>query len=192
MSTICGRAAVDQLRPSISCIRLRHADSEPIVMESKKRKTPRIALIHDWFMHVDGSIRVLAELMRCFPDADLFALIDFLPSKKREKNYAFRLQKLLPSKHASCATDACSVYYVPLMPIAIEQFDLAAYDILISSSSTAAKGIIVHPHQVHISYIHSPMRFAWDLEQYYLQRFGWDRGLKGVLRIDLSLSAPLG
>ncbi len=71
--------------------------------------------------------------------------------------------------------------YLPLMPLAVEQFDLADYDIIISSSHVVAKGVIVGPDQLHISYIHSPIRFAWDLQSYYLTAFGYQRGLKSLL-----------
>ncbi len=70
--------------------------------------------------------------------------------------------------------------YLALMPIAVEQFSMASYDLIISSSHAVAKGVITGPNQVHVSYVHSPMRYAWDLQADYLARGGMGRGLKGV------------
>jgi glycosyltransferase involved in cell wall biosynthesis len=67
------------------------------------------------------------------------------------------------------------------MPLAVEQFDLRGYDLVISSSYAVAKGVLTGPDQVHVSYVHSPMRYAWDLQQQYLQESGLDRGAKSAL-----------
>ena len=61
------------------------------------------------------------------------------------------------------------------MPLAIEQLDLSAYEIVISSSHAVAKGVITGPDQLHISYVHSPMRYAWDLQHQYLRETGLDK-----------------
>jgi glycosyltransferase involved in cell wall biosynthesis len=71
--------------------------------------------------------------------------------------------------------------YLPLMPIAIEQFDLSGYDLVISSSCAVAKGVITGPEQVHIAYVHSPMRYAWDLQHLYLKESGYATGLKSLV-----------
>lgn len=146
-----------------------------------KRATPggrplRTAVVHDWLVRVDGSVRTLAEILRCFPDAELYSLIDFLPPEDRS---------LIGGRSARTSflqripfIRRLYWYYLPLMPLAIEQLDLARYDLIISSSSNVAKGVIVGPDQVHVSYIYSPMRFAWDLQGHYLERFGWARGPK--------------
>ena len=70
--------------------------------------------------------------------------------------------------------------YLGLMPIAVEQFDLRGYDLVVSSSHAVAKGVITGPGQVHVSYVHSPMRYAWDLQHQYLQQAGLTRGLKSI------------
>jgi glycosyltransferase involved in cell wall biosynthesis len=72
-------------------------------------------------------------------------------------------------------------YYLPLMPIAIEQMDVSAYDLVISSSHAVAKGVITGPNQIHISYVHSPMRYAWDMQHQYLRESNSEHGLKGTL-----------
>jgi glycosyltransferase involved in cell wall biosynthesis len=66
------------------------------------------------------------------------------------------------------------------MPIAIQQLDLSRYDLIISSHHAVAKGVITGPDQVHISYVHSPMRYIWDLQHQYLNHAGIDNGLKGI------------
>jgi glycosyltransferase involved in cell wall biosynthesis len=71
--------------------------------------------------------------------------------------------------------------YLPLMPIAIEQLDLSGYDLIISSSHAVAKGVLTGPDQIHISYVHSPMRYAWDLQHQYLRESGLVKGIKSVL-----------
>jgi glycosyltransferase involved in cell wall biosynthesis len=71
--------------------------------------------------------------------------------------------------------------YLPLMPLAVEQFDLSGYDLVVSSSYAVAKGILTGPDQLHLSYVHSPMRYAWDLQHQYLEESGMTRGVKGAL-----------
>jgi glycosyltransferase involved in cell wall biosynthesis len=71
--------------------------------------------------------------------------------------------------------------FMPLMPLAVEQFDVSGYDLVISSSHAVAKGVITGPNQIHISYIHSPMRYAWDLQHTYLAESNLTRGFKSFL-----------
>jgi glycosyltransferase involved in cell wall biosynthesis len=66
------------------------------------------------------------------------------------------------------------------MPLAVEQFDMTGYDLVLSSSHAVAKGVITGPGQLHVSYVHSPMRYAWDLQHQYLRESGMERGLKGL------------
>jgi len=139
----------------------------------------KIALVHDWFVSYAGAERVVAEILKCFPNADLFSVVDFLPSEQR--NFLFNksvtttfIQKL-PFAHRRYRG------YMPLMPLAIEQLDLCSYDLIISSSHAVAKGVITGPEQLHISYVHSPMRYAWDLQHQYLRESDLQRGLKGWL-----------
>lgn len=70
--------------------------------------------------------------------------------------------------------------YLQLMPLAVEQFDLAEYDLVISSNHAVAKGVLTGPKQVHISYVHSPMRYAWDLQSQYLREAKLTNGLKSL------------
>lgn len=137
----------------------------------------KIAIISDWLVTYAGAEKVLAELIQCFPEADLFSVIDFLSDEDRKhlhhkKATTTFIQKLPQAKKRYRS-------YLPLMPLAIEQLDVSAYDLVISSSHAIAKGIITSPHQLHICYIHSPMRYAWDMQHQYLKEAGLDRGIKG-------------
>jgi glycosyltransferase involved in cell wall biosynthesis len=138
----------------------------------------RVAIIHDWLYVLGGAERVLTELLKCYPDADVYTLFDFLNDRDRRaiglKSVRTSFMQRLPfmRKHHR--------KYLPLMPIAIEQFDLTGYDLVISSSYAVARGVITGPDQIHVSYVHSPMRYAWDLQHAYLKQSGLDRGLMSV------------
>ena len=143
---------------------------------SKERRT---AVIHDWLVIPGGAERVLSEIFASVPDADVYAIVDFLSSLQRQAlglgqiNTSF-IQRLPLAK-------SYYWYYAPLMALAVEQFDLSKYDLVISSSYAFAKGVIVGPEQLHISYVHSPLRFVWDLQSYYFDRFGWRVGIKRLM-----------
>ena len=139
----------------------------------------KIAIVHDWLVTYAGAERVLAALCETWPEADLFAVIDFLCDEDRAR---------LGGKRATTTfiqqlPKARSAYqkYLPLMPLAIEQLDMSAYDLVISSSHAVAKGVLTGPNQLHISYVHSPIRYAWDLQHQYLHEASLDRGVKAKL-----------
>lgn len=139
----------------------------------------KVAIIHDWLVTSGGAERVLEQIISCFPNAHLYVVINFLPQHHRQ----FLKDKIIKTSFIQHLPFANKMYwyYSPLMPLAIEQFDLSDYDIIISSSYAVAKGIIAGPDQLHISYIHSPIRFAWDLKHYYLKAFNYERGIKSLL-----------
>ena len=144
----------------------------------------KIALIAEWLETYAGSERVLEQMIHCFPSADLFAVIDVILDEERGflqgKTPKVTFIEKLPGakKHFR--------HYLPLMPLAIEQLDLSGYDLIISNSHAVSKGILVGPDQVHISYVHSPMRYAWDLQHQYLRESGLDQRLRGwIARIAL-------
>jgi len=139
----------------------------------------KIAIVCDWLVTYAGSERVLEQILRCFPKADLFAVVDFLPAHER----AFLQNKLVKPTFIQQLPFAKKYYrnFLPLMPLAIEQLDMTPYDLVISSSHAVAKGILTGPDQIHISYTHSPLRYAWDLQHQYLQESGLTRGLKGSI-----------
>ncbi|GEO42567.1 glycosyltransferase involved in cell wall biosynthesis [Skermanella aerolata] len=136
----------------------------------------RVAVIHDWLYTFGGAERVLEQILAVFPNADVFSLFDVLPEDQRgflggRKVKTSFLQKLVRpnSNHRN---------FLPLMPIAVEQFDLSDYDLVISSSYAVAKGVITGPRQFHVSYVHSPMRYAWDLQHEYLRNSKLTKGVK--------------
>jgi glycosyltransferase involved in cell wall biosynthesis len=130
----------------------------------------KVAAVHEWLETYGGSEQVLEQVLALFPQADLFTLVDFLPISRRRFLEGHRvttsfIQKLPFARRRFRR-------YLPLMPFAIEQFDMSGYDLIISSSHAVAKGVISGPYQTHVSYVHTPMRYAWDLEGDYLGR-GW-------------------
>ena len=129
----------------------------------------RIAIVHDWLVNYGGAERVVEELMKIYPDADIFTLV--YDEKKmgrifpRERVRTSRLQKI---------PFATRLYtkMLSLMPGAFESFDLSNYRLVICSSSSCAKGVITAPLTPHIAYIHTPMRYAWDKYFEYRGRSG--------------------
>jgi glycosyltransferase involved in cell wall biosynthesis len=138
----------------------------------------KIAIVHDWLVTYAGAEKVLEKLLDLYPDADLFSTVDFLPEGKRE----FIKNKPVQTTFIQRLPLASKKYrtYLPFMPLAIEQLDLSKYDVVISSSHAVAKGVITGPNQLHISYVHSPIRYAWDMQHQYLKESGLDRGLKSI------------
>ena len=140
-------------------------------------KNVRVAIVHDWLVTYAGAERVLEQIVACFPDADLFSVVDFLDDRSflRGKPVTTSFIQKLPKARTKYRA------YLPLMPIAIEQLDVSAYDVVISSSHAVAKGVLTGPDQVHISYVHSPIRYAWDLQHQYLQQSKLTNGPKSAL-----------
>lgn len=136
----------------------------------------KTAIVVDWLVVYAGAERVIEQMIACFPEADIFAVIDFLPEDQR----AFLQGKTVTTTFIQKMPWAKRFYrhYLPLMPFAIEQLDLSSYDVVLSSSHAVAKGVITGPDQLHISYVHSPMRYAWDLQHQYLQESNLTRGFK--------------
>lgn len=137
----------------------------------------KVAIIHDWLTTYGGAERVLEQMLILYPSADLFAICDFLPDDKR----GFLGGRLPVTSFIHRLPGARKHYrsYLPLMPLAIEQLDLSDYELVISSSHAVAKGVLTGPGQLHISYVHSPMRYAWDLQHQYLRESGLTHGVKG-------------
>ncbi|WP_036266212.1 glycosyltransferase family 4 protein [Methylobacillus glycogenes] len=136
----------------------------------------KVAIVVDWLNEYAGAERVLEQLVLCYPDADIFAVIEFLPDNLR----GFIQNKKVTTTFIQNLPKAKTHYrnYLPLMPLAIEQLDLSQYDLIISSSHAVAKGVLTGPDQVHVSYVHSPMRYAWDLQHQYLRESNLVSGFK--------------
>lgn len=130
-------------------------------------KKLRVAIVHEWFVDYSGSEKVVEQILNIYPDADLFAVIDFLPVSLR----SFIRNKKVKTTFIQKMPFAKSKYrfYFPLMPFAIEQLDLSDYQLIISSSHAVAKGVLAHSEQLHICYCHSPVRYAWDLYFQYMK-----------------------
>lgn len=139
----------------------------------------KVGIVADWFITYAGSEKVVSEFIKVFPNADLYSVVDFLSADNRRKFNDKKIettfiQKLPRAKKKYQA-------YLPLMPFAIEQLDVSKENIVLSSSHAVSKGILTGPDQLHISYVHSPIRYAWDLQHQYLRESGLDHGLKGIL-----------
>lgn len=139
----------------------------------------KVAIVHEWFVNIAGSEKVVAEMVKIWPSADLFAVIDFLSPTDRQKIAGKSVKTTFIQKLPKAKTHYQS--YLPLMPLAIEQLDLSGYDLILSSSHAVAKGVLIGPDQTHISYVHSPIRYAWDFQHQYLREARLDRGMKGAL-----------
>ncbi|MCU0944103.1 MAG: glycosyltransferase [Rubritepida sp.] len=138
----------------------------------------RVAIVHEWLDTYAGAERVLEQMLACFPQAELFALVDFVKPEDRAflggRTPRTSFLQRLPFARKRFRN------YLQLMPIAVEQFDLRGYDLVLSSSHAVAKGAITGPGTTHISYVHSPMRYAWDLQGQYLEQSGLTRGVKSA------------
>lgn len=135
-----------------------------------QEKSKRVAIVTEFLYVIRGTEKLLNSLIERFPNADIFVL---LGSKK--------ILTSLPSYNGQRITFSflnklpfVSKYYrftYPLWPIAIEQFDFKGYDTVISLSSSVAKGVVIPEGTDHISYINSPMRYAWDLKDLYFKKY---------------------
>lgn len=138
-----------------------------------------MALVTEWLVTYAGAERVYTEMLKVFPKAELFAVIDFFNDDDR---------KLIFDKHAKTTfiqnlPKAKTHYrnYLPLMPLAVEQLDVSAYDVVLSVNHAVAKGVITGPDQLHIGYVNSPIRFAWDLQHQYLRELDLTSGIKSMI-----------
>ena len=140
----------------------------------------RIAVIHDWLTTIGGAERVLERIIGLFPEADIFSVVDFLSAEdrgwldRRPVRTSFIQGLPLASSHYRS--------YLPLMPFAVSRWDLSEYDLVISSSHSVAKGVRTTANQKHICYIHTPMRYAWDLRDHYLDLVGYRGGKSFIAR----------
>ena len=139
----------------------------------------KTAIIHDWLVTYAGAERLLEQVLVVFPEADIFSLVDFLSPEIR---FFIRNKKVSTSflQHFPLAKTKYRSY-LPFMPAAIESLDISGYDLVISVSHAVAKGVKTRPGQKHICLCCSPIRYAWDLRQQYLEESGLDKGLKGLL-----------
>lgn len=147
-------------------------------------KPMKLAIVHDWLETYAGAEKVLEQILELYPDADLFSLVDFVKGDRswlvgRTPKTTF-IQKLpFAEKHFR--------KYIMFFPTAMRSLDLSAYDVILSSSHCMAKNVKVREGQVHICYCHSPVRYAWDMQEEYLAQSGLNGGLKAkLIRLVLS------
>jgi glycosyltransferase involved in cell wall biosynthesis len=139
----------------------------------------RKALINDWYYVNGGAEKVIHSLNHIWDDFDHYALIDFL--NEIDRDFILNGKKAKTSFIQNLPTAKSNHRkFLQLFPYAIEQFDLSEYDLVFSSSSSIAKGVQTRKNQLHVCYCHSPMRYAWDLQEQYLKDSGLNKGLKGI------------
>jgi len=138
----------------------------------------KIALVHDYLVQYGGAERVLQAFREVFPEAPVYTLIHDREAVHGRfddaRVYTSFLQKFPGSRRAHRI-------FPLLMPGAVEQFDLSGFDVVLSDSSSFAKGVLTGPDTLHISYIHTPMRYAWDDCQKYTEDFGFPRPIRRLV-----------
>ena len=139
----------------------------------------RVALIHYWLVNRRGGEAVLEALCKLFPEADIFTLFH----DPEKASPIFRTHKVTASFLNPLRR--CYQSLLPLMPMALESFDLRDYDLVISSESGPAKGVLVSSDARHICYCHTPMRYLWELYPDYLNHWTPSR-IKRALMIPLT------
>lgn len=155
-----------------------HPSPDPSTTTDDPLAGLKVAVVHEWLEGFYGSERVVAEILALFPDADLFVLADVMPEPARGwlggRRVRTSLIQDLPFARRRFRL------WLPLMPLAIESLDLTGYDLVLSSSHAFAKGVITGPDQLHVAYVHAPMRWAWEYQHEYLSGAGLERGLRGL------------
>lgn len=139
----------------------------------------KTAIIHDWIIDLGGAENCLKEFNIILPDSDVFTLISKDDSLKKlginPKNVKQSFIKKLPKAQKKYRN------YLPFFPIAIEQFDLSDYDIVLSTSHAVAKGVMTNAKQLHITYCCTPIRYAWDMYFEYIKTANLNKGIKGKI-----------
>jgi len=126
--------------------------------------TLRVGIVHYWLVRLRGGERVLEVLADMFPQADIFSLVldpKALPAPLRSRKFTTSFLQKIPGIRRHYRK------FLPLFPLALEQFNLDKYDLVISSESGPAKGVLTRPHTCHICYCHTPMRYVWDMYHQY-------------------------
>ena len=146
---------------------------------SERLGTASVAIAHEWLTEWGGSEDVTRLMLDCLPGSTLSATINFLSATNRAKLDVADIQTTFLQRMPFVEKRFWN--YLPLTPLAVESLDLRHADLIVSSSHAFAKGVLTTAEQLHISYVHSPMRYAWDLHFQYLQDYRLDKGLKGYL-----------
>jgi glycosyltransferase involved in cell wall biosynthesis len=129
----------------------------------------KVAIVHYWLVNMRGGEKVIEALLEMFPDADIYTHVYNQKAMSalinRHRVFTSRINRLPISKKLY-------QFYMPLMPKALMDFDLQGYDLVISSESGPAKGVVPNPDAYHICYCHSPMRYLWDMYHEYFRKSG--------------------
>jgi glycosyltransferase involved in cell wall biosynthesis len=141
----------------------------------------RVAIVHYWLVNMRGGERVVEQLCRLFPKADIFTLV-CAPENLSPTLQAHQIQTSFLDRIPGARRHYKKL--LPLMPFALESFDLQKYDLVISSESGPAKGVITRPGALHICYCHTPMRYIWDHYHVYRREQG------ALTRAFMALMAP--
>lgn len=130
----------------------------------------KVAIVHYWLVGMRGGEKVLEQLCELFPNADILThAVDRSALSPRLLSHTIRTSFIQKLPRAT----RWYKHYLPLMPLALEQMDLRQYDLIISSESGPAKGIVPSPGAVHICYCHSPMRYIWNMYHDYRDKAGF-------------------
>ena len=140
-------------------------------------ENPKIAFIHDWLVTFGGGEQILSSWLEMWPKTPVYTLVHDPDGPCREITadqdiHTSFIQRLPRSKQNHRR-------YLPFMPMAVEQFDVSGFDLIISCSHAVSHGILTQPDQLHINYICTPMRYAWHLYHQYLHESNLERGVKG-------------
>lgn len=143
--------------------------SDDALLADVRQRFRKVAIVHYWLVTMRGGERVIERLLHLFPEADIFTHVydearvsRLIAGRKVTTSFIQRLPGA--TKHYQ--------KYLPLMPMALEQMDLRGYDLVISSESGPAKGVITDPDAMHLCYVHSPMRYLWDHYHQYRDATG--------------------
>jgi glycosyltransferase involved in cell wall biosynthesis len=150
-----------------------------MTMAIDENKEFRVAFIHDWLVTYGGGEQILRALMEVWDGAPVYTLIhdpdgpcsEFTKGKEIITSFIQKLPRANKNHR----------FYLPLMPFAIEQFDLRGHDVVISISHAVSHGIVPQPDQLHINYICIPIRYAWHLYHQYLEEAGLEKGMRSLI-----------
>ena len=149
-----------------------------------------IALIHDWYKSDsfgggEKTVKEIFEVLKIHTSLDINLYALYKDKTFKKSNWLFNKYVKTSFIQDLPLSNYLLRYYLPLFPIAIEQFNLEKYKVIVSSSHSVAKGVLTSPDQIHISYVHTPMRYAWDLMNLYISNSNHKKFLKPIIRYQI-------
>lgn len=169
IATVISRNAAFRASEPARSVAIRRVRPVAFNPEGYRPRPLRVAIVHYWLVGMRGGEKVLEALCEMFPQADLFTHV----YKPAQVSATIRRHRVTTTFIARLPF-ASRLYqrYLPLMPLALEQLDLREYDLVISSESGPAKGVLTRPETLHVCYCHAPMRYLWNMYQDYLGNAG--------------------